>query len=218
MRPYLRFAASVVLLAGLPGSPCSRVLAQLPGPTIDRVDLSGKRLLVTGANFDMGAVIEIDGREVATRSPADAPTEKVIAKKGGKWLAIGERSMITVRDSDGRRSTPFFVFRTEDFIAADVIALLAPLVNTNFHGAFLSLKPGDYFIVDLSGISGASLVQTYDPLTTLEAIVGPPFNDSFKFLYRVKNAGIAQLTYRQHFDSPGDVQAFELLLMISVSN
>lgn len=126
--------------------------------------------------------------------------------------------MITVRDSDGRRSTPFFVFRTGDFIAADVIALLAPLVNTNFHGAFLSLEPGDYFIVDLSGISWASLVQTYDPLTTLEAIVGPPFNDSFKFLYRVKNACIAQLTYRQHFDSPGDVQPFELLLMISVSN
>jgi len=161
-------------------------------------------------------VIEIDGREVATRSCADAPTEKVIAKKGGKRLAIGEQSAITVRDSDGRRSTPFFVFRTEECIGAEVIALSTPIVNINFHGAVLSLKPGDYFVVDLSGISEASLVQTYDPLATLEEVVGPPFNDNFKFLFRVKNAGSAQLTYRQMFDRPGDVQPFELLVTINV--
>ena len=141
-----RCLISLILLAVFcQAPPFAGVLAQQPSPVIERADLSGKRLVVTGANFDMGAVIEIDGREVATRSAADAPTEKVIAKKGGKRLAIGEQSAITVRDSDGRRSTPFFVFRTEEFIAADVIALLAPLVNINFHGAFLSLKPGDYF-------------------------------------------------------------------------
>lgn len=68
MRPYLRFAASLILVAGFCQAPTdSRVLAQQQSPVVERVDLSGKRLVVTGASFDMGAVIEIDGREVATR-------------------------------------------------------------------------------------------------------------------------------------------------------
>jgi len=120
-----------------------------------------------------------------------------------------------VRNSDGQRSRVFFIFRTEEFIAADVIASLTPLVNINFHGSWLSLKPGDYFLVDISGISGASLIQTIDPSSLLEA-TRHPFNDNIRFLYQVKHAGTAQLTYRQMFDSPGDVQPFELLVAIDV--
>jgi hypothetical protein len=173
-------------------------------------------LVATGANFDAGAVIEIDGREVATRPGFDSPAERLIAKKGGKRLSIGEHSAITVRNSDGQRSGAFFVFRTDDFVAPYIIASLTPWVNINFHGAFLSLQPGDYFIVDLSGISSAALIQTIDPTATLESIVTPPFNDNVKFLYRVNHSGGAQLTYRQMFDSPGDVQPFELLVVITV--
>lgn len=216
MKPYLKCAFSVVLIAVLHQiPPAVSVLAQQPSPGIERVALTGKRLVVTGTNFDKGAVIEIDGREIATRAPLDAPSETLIAKKGGKRLSIGEQSAITVRNSDGQRSRVFFVFRTDEFIAADVIASLTPWVNINFHGAWLSLKPGDYFIVDLSGISGASLIQTIDPSSTLEAI-RHPFNDNLRFLYQVKNAGSAQLTYRQMFDSPGDVQPFELLVSLVV--
>jgi len=217
MRPYLRLVVSFVLVAGLCQTPTvPGVLAQKPSPFIERVDLSGKRLVIAGASFDVDAVIEINGREVATRSTPDDPGEMLIAKKGGKRIPIGEQSAIIVRNSDGQRSKPFFIFRTDEFIAADVIAYLTPLVNINFHGAWLSLRPGDYFVVDLSGISGVSLIQTSDPASTLEAIDRHPFDDNLKFLYRVNHAGIAQLTYRQKFDSPGDVQPFELLVSIEV--
>ncbi len=217
MRPYLKCVFSLALVAGFyQVTAVSASLAQQPSPGIERVELNGKRLVVTGANFDPGAVIEIGGREVATRSPLDDPGEMLIAKKGGKRIPIGEQSAITVQNSDGQRSRAFFIFRNEDFIAADVIASVTPLVNINFHGAFLSLRPADHFIVDLAGISGASLIQTSDPSSTLEAIVRQPFDDNLKFLYRVKHAGSAQLTFRQMFDSPGDVQPFELVVSIEV--
>jgi len=216
MRPYLKCILSLVLIAVLHQIPTAvNVLAQEPSPGIERVELTGKRLVITGANFDGGAVIEIDGREIATRAPLDAPTETLIAKKGGKRLSIGEQAAITVRNSDGQRSRVFFVFRTDEFIAADVIASLTPWVSINSHGAWLSLKPGDYFIVDISGISGTSLIQTIDPSSTLETIKHP-FNENLRFLYQVKNAGNAQLTYRQKFDSPGDVLPFELQVSITV--
>jgi len=216
MRSYLKCLFSIVLIAVLHQIlPPVCVLAQQPSPGIERVELIGKRLVVTGANFDTGAVIEIDGREIATRAPLDAPAERLIAKKGGKRLSIGEQSAITVRNSDGQRSRVFFIFRTEEFIAADVIASLTPWASISTHGAFLSLQPGDHFIVDLSGISGASLIQTIDPSSTLEAI-RHHFNDNLRFLYQVKHAGTAQLTYRQMFDSPGDVLPFELLVSVDV--
>jgi len=216
MRPYLKFVAPLVLFAISPRvSPSVSVLAQAPSPGIERVELTGKRLVVTGANFDSGAVIEVNGREFATRAPLDAPIETLIAKKGGKRLSIGEQSAITVRNSDGQRSRVFFVFRTDEFIAADVIASLTPWVSIDSHGAWLSLKPGDYFIVDISGISGTSLIQTIDPSSTLETIKHP-FDDNLRFLYQVKHDGTDQLTYRQMFDSPGDVLPFELLVSIAV--
>jgi len=216
MRPYLKSLFFLILIAVLHQilSPVC-VLAQQPSPGIERVELTGKRLVVTGTNFDTGAVIEIDGREIATRAPLDAPAERLIAKKGGKRLSVGEQFAITVRNSDGQRSRVFFIFRTDDFIAVDVIAALTPWASISSHGAFLTLQAGDYFIVDLSGISGASLIQTIDPSSTLEA-VRHPFNDNLRFLYQVKHAGNAQLTYRQMFDSPGDVLPFELLVAIEV--
>jgi hypothetical protein len=208
---------SLVLIAVLHQiPPAVSVLAQQPSPGIERVELTGKRLVVTGTNFDRGAVIEIDGREIATRAPLDAPIETLIAKKGGKRLSIGEQSAITVRNSDGQRSRALFIFRTDDFIAAYIVAALTPWVNINSHGAFLSLQPGDHFIVDLSGISGASLTQAIDPSSTLEAVVRHPFDDNLKFLYRVKHSGSAQLTFHQMFDSPGDVLPFDLLVTVVV--
>jgi hypothetical protein len=207
---------SLVLIAVLHQiPPAVSVLAQQPSPAIERVELTGKRLVVTGTNFDSGAVIEIDGREIATHAPLDAPNVMLIAKKGGKRLSIGEQSAITVRNSDGQRSRVFFIFRTDDFIAVDIVAALTPWVNINSHGAFLSLQPGDFFIVDLTGISGASLIQTIDQSSTLEAI-RHPFNENLRLLYQVKHAGSAQLTYRQKFDHPGDVLPFELLVTIAV--
>ena len=135
MRPYLKCIFALVLIAAFHQTPPAiNVLAQEPSPGIERVELTGKRLVVTGANFDRGAVIEIDGLEIATRAPIDAPNEMLISKKGGKRLSIGEQSAITVRNSDGQRSRVFFIFRTDEFIAADIVAALTPWVNINFHG------------------------------------------------------------------------------------
>src|SRR5215813_3694942 len=146
MRSYLKCLFSIVLIAVLHQIlPPVCVLAQQPSPGIERVELIGKRLVVTGANFDTGAVIEIDGREIATRAPLDAPAERLIAKKGGKRLSIGEQFAITVRNSDGQRSRVFFIFRTDEFIAADVIASLTPLVNINFHGGLFITSAGGSF-------------------------------------------------------------------------
>ena len=64
MKPYLRNLFCLFLAVGLGQIwPGAKALAQQATPAIERVELTGKRLVVTGSNFDAGAVIEVNGRE-----------------------------------------------------------------------------------------------------------------------------------------------------------
>jgi hypothetical protein len=78
------------------------------------------------------------------------------------------------------------------------------------------LKPDDYFVVDLSGISGISLTETQDGTMVLDRLIQPPFDDNIKFLYRVRKTGIAVLRFLQHFDSGNERPPFDLAVFIEV--
>lgn len=217
MRPCLRVLFSLSVAVGLCQIHQGAVaLGQQAAPFIDRVELTGKRLVVTGSNFDAGSVIEVNGREVATKRGSDTPAETLIAKKGGKRLGSDASSFVTVRNSDNQVSRPFFVFRTDDFLAAYIIALNTPQANVNFHAASLSLKPGDYFVVDFAGITNISLTHADDPTLMLELLLQAPFESNTKYLYHVKHAGNAFLNFTQVFSAPGDVPPFVLMVNIEV--
>lgn len=217
MRPWLRILFCFFFAAGFYQiHPGGVAFGQQVTPAIERVELTGKRLVVIGSNFDAGSVIEVNGREVATKRGSDTPVETLIAKKGGKRIGTDASSFVTVRNSDNQVSRPFFVFKTDDFLAAYIVALNTPQANVNVHAASLSLKPGDFFMVDFAGITNVSLTHTDDPTMMLELLLQAPFESNTKYLYHVKHAGNAVLNFTQVFSDPGDVPPFVLLVNIEV--
>jgi len=76
-------------------------------PVITGASVSGKKLFVTGSNFNLGAVVEINGNAQKTANDEQNPTTVLIAKKGGKKIDRGETATLTVLNPFGLRSAPF---------------------------------------------------------------------------------------------------------------
>lgn len=81
-------------------------------PVVTGITQSGKKLTVTGMNFQDGAVIEVNGNEVATTN-SDPPSQVLKSKKGGKKIKSGQTVEITVRNPDGQRSDSFLYTNTD---------------------------------------------------------------------------------------------------------
>jgi len=73
-----------------------------PVPVITSVTRQGKNLMVTGMNFDDGAVILLNGDRQKTLHDDQNPTTVLIGKKVGKFIQPGDR--VRVRNSDGTES------------------------------------------------------------------------------------------------------------------
>ena len=67
--------------------------------------VSGKKLLVTGENFDLGSVILLNGEEQKTGNDEQNPTTTVIGKKAGKKIKPGDK--LQVRNPNGSLSEEF---------------------------------------------------------------------------------------------------------------
>jgi hypothetical protein len=74
-------------------------------PVIVAASVAGKKLFVTGSNFDLGAVILINGEKQKTINAASTPLGMLIAKKSGKKVKAGDK--IQVRNSSGSLSLEF---------------------------------------------------------------------------------------------------------------
>ena len=71
-------------------------------PQITASSVAGKKLIVTGNNFDQGAVILLNGERQKTKNDAGSVTTRLIAKKSGKKVKSGDR--LQVINSDGTLS------------------------------------------------------------------------------------------------------------------
>ena len=77
-------------------------------PTIDSAAVSGKKLIVSGSKFDIGAALLIDGKkQKKTVNDEVNPSTMIIAKKAGKTLVRGVPVMLQVRNLDGTLSEAF---------------------------------------------------------------------------------------------------------------
>lgn len=76
----------------------------IPVPLITSVTVSGKKLFVTGANFDSGSTILLNGQEQKTKPKSDDPST-LIGVKAGNVIQPGDK--VRVRDSNGFLSTEF---------------------------------------------------------------------------------------------------------------
>ena len=82
----------------------SAVLPEITGATAN-----AKKLFVLGQNFAMGAVVEVNGNEVATLNDDDDPSHFLRCKKGAKKIAPGSTATLVVRNPNGAVSAPFSV-------------------------------------------------------------------------------------------------------------
>jgi protocatechuate 3,4-dioxygenase beta subunit len=81
-------------------------------PEITSASVSGKQLIVTGVNFDSGAILFMDGqRQTKTLNDSSNPTTVLIAKKSGKSINPGQTVRLQVRNSDNSLSQEFLFTR-----------------------------------------------------------------------------------------------------------
>jgi Galactose oxidase, central domain/Kelch motif len=71
-------------------------------PRIVGASVSGKNLIVLGENFDLGAVILLNGDEQRTANDGQSPKTTLIGKKAGKKIKPGDK--LQVRNSNGSLS------------------------------------------------------------------------------------------------------------------
>jgi hypothetical protein len=84
-----------------------KFLANLRTPQIINAMVSGKKLLVSGLNFDIGATIYIEEEKQKTSNDGVSPSAILIGKKAGKKIGRGETVTLTVKNADGITSEPF---------------------------------------------------------------------------------------------------------------
>ena len=116
---------------------CASTVQDEPSPRIFNARLSGKKLIVTGENFQAGAVIVVNGIAQKTKNDSENPSTMLIAKKAGKKMGKGEISTITIQGLEGAPSDEFNFFRGLTITLNDV-------------GKTVSLAPGEKFLLILS--------------------------------------------------------------------
>ncbi len=91
-------------LAGVTGTTPSPSAA----PTITGVTISGRNLIVTGANFSSDALVYIDGQKYKkTDNDESSPANLLVVRKAGKFIAAGQSVAIQVLNTDNTLSAAF---------------------------------------------------------------------------------------------------------------
>jgi hypothetical protein len=149
-------------------------------PQITDVTMSGKKLLVAGANFGEGAVILINGQEVGTRSDPDNPSGMLIAKKAGKRMPPDQTVTIAVQNQSGAKSQGF------DFFSGLTITL-------EDAGKTITLRVGEKFQVALKKNGYEWTVQGFDSSLVTKLPDAPAVSDA-QGIFQALVAGATQLS------------------------
>jgi hypothetical protein len=84
-------------------------------PVIESVEVQGKKLIIRGRNFDIGAAILIgESKQKKTSNDAEDPFSMLVGKKSGKKIARGQTVFIIVRNPDNTTSEVFSFTRPAD--------------------------------------------------------------------------------------------------------
>jgi 6-phosphogluconolactonase len=84
-----------------------------PPPKILGASVVGRKLIVVGQNFDVGAVVLLNGEAQVTVNDDQNPSTRLVARKAGQKIAIGQTVILQVRNPDGALSQEFAFTRTE---------------------------------------------------------------------------------------------------------
>ena len=152
-----------------------------PALKVLNVRREGKRLLVSGESFQMGAVIFVNGERQKTRNDDDNPTSLLIAKKAGKHLPADAVITIQVTNTDGAKSDPFAFFTGLTLTLEDA-------------GKLIHLKVGEQFllVVKLDDRYDVSVTLVDEAIVKKIADVGLPAGG--QAIYEAQHAGQTQLS------------------------
>lgn len=119
-------------------------------PKIVSARVEGKKLIVSGADFSVDAVIMIDGVKQKTKSDAASPSTRLIVKKGGKKIRDGEVTSIKVENKSGLVSNEFGFFD-------------GPSVTLEDSEKTLTLQVGERFLLFLKSPQHSWTILQFDP-------------------------------------------------------
>lgn len=76
-------------------------------PVITGAVARGKKLFVSGLNFDEGAVLLLNGEKQKTRNDEQNPRTMLIAKKAARDIVAGDTVKLHIRNAAGQLSEEF---------------------------------------------------------------------------------------------------------------
>lgn len=149
-------------------------------PKILNVRRDGKRLLVSGESFQMGAKIVVNGEPQKTRNDADNPSALLIAKKAGKHLPADAVITIQVENPAASKSDPFAFFTGLTLTLADA-------------GKPVHLKVKEQFLLSAKTdiLYNVSLTVQDEAIVKKIADVGPPADG--QAIYEAQRTGQTNL-------------------------
>jgi hypothetical protein len=103
-------------------------------PRILNARVNGKKLIITGENFEPGARIFVNGQIQKTKNDSENPSSMLIAKKAGKKIKPTDVFNLQVENPGGGRSPNFPFFS-------------GPLITFANNGETLRFKPGEMFLL-----------------------------------------------------------------------
>jgi protocatechuate 3,4-dioxygenase beta subunit len=81
-------------------------------PVVTGASISGKHLIVTGANFSDDAIVFIDGQKYKkTDNDESSPSTLLLVRKAGKYIPAGQTVLVQVMNSDSTLSEGFSFLR-----------------------------------------------------------------------------------------------------------
>jgi hypothetical protein len=80
-------------------------------PSITGASVKGKKLLISGKDFDLGALILVDGKLQKSRNDELQPANLLIGSKAARSIQAGQTVEIRVKNSNGRLSAQFMFTR-----------------------------------------------------------------------------------------------------------
>jgi hypothetical protein len=104
------FGAGALSLNTAAAAPGASASAPQTSPRIVKARLEGKKLILEGENFNIGAVILINGKKQKTKNDSAQPANVLIAKKGGKKIGAGSLVSLQVKNPGSSTSDAFGFF------------------------------------------------------------------------------------------------------------
>lgn len=160
-----------------PVGPTTLLRSKQKAPEIKSARLKKNKLIVTGENFDLGAIILINGEKQKTKRKANG---NLVVKKGAELILPGEPNIIEVQNSDGTLSDKFDLF-------------MGSIITLEDQRKTISLKVGERFLLALER-SGYIWTLNLSDQTVLEAVSDIPPPPGTQGIFEAKQVGQLKLS------------------------